>query len=130
MAQDSSVPEIVVNPQQQNIDITFSDISPDVPKFAQSPTDQVITDIVAESTQAQIADQGYTYNQSGFTYNQAGWMYGGIYNQNQDVAPVFADNTAYLINPSISGIVDIYSPFVPPAANHGMLIGMLGLTYP
>lgn len=66
--------------------------------------------IFAETTDAQVIDQGYTYDQAGFTYNQAGVVYGGLYNTNQDVSPSFFDDTATLLYPSISGIVDIYTP--------------------
>lgn len=97
MAKDPRIPIFVVNSEQQ-IDITI------------------------DQTQAQLADQGYTYNQPGFTYNQAGWQYGGIYNQNQDLAPVFFNDTASFISLSISGIVDIYKP--PPVPNNQKVVGI------
>ena len=80
-------------------------------------------------TQAQLADQGYTYNQAGMTYNQAGVMYGGVYNTNQDLSPVFANDTATLLTPSISSILDIGAR-QGQSAVAGQLIGILGLTYP
>ena len=131
---DPSVPSIVLNTEQQ-IDITFSQVPDNSPQFASENNSDAPTDIVAATTQTQVADQGYTYNQVGFTYNQPGWMYGGIYNQNADVAPAFANDTATLLNPSISSIIDIGTPFVPPpAGNSGMLIGpglpWQFLTYP
>ncbi len=41
----------------------------------------------ALSTEAQLANQGYTYNQAGYSYNQLGVQYGGIYNY-EDVVPI------------------------------------------
>lgn len=87
--------------------------------------------VIIASTNATLADQGYTYNQATFAYNQAGWKYGGIYNTNQDIAPQFTNDTASFIKPIISGIVDMYSQ---KGANSGMLlpIGLpfYFLTYP
>lgn len=100
---------------------------PAVPSFVIKADPQI--DITIAPTDAQVENQGYTYNQAGFTYNQIGVMYGGIYQQNQDLAPAFFNDTAMLLNPSISSIIDIYSPFNPDL-NKGMLMGILGLTYP
>ena len=100
---------------------------PSVPSFVVSTEQQI--DITIATTDAIIVNQGYTYNQPGFTYNQPGVLYGGIAQPNQDLAPVFFDDTAYLVAPSISGIIDIYSPFVPDP-DKAMLIGILGMTYP
>lgn len=100
------------------------------PTFISENTSDAPSNIKAEATNARLISQGYTYNQPGFTYNQIGWMYGGIYNQNADLAPAFNNDTALLLNPAISSIIDIYSPFVPPPANSGYLMGIMGLTYP
>lgn len=84
--------------------------------------------IVIPVTQAQLEDQGYTYNQAGFSYNQPGVMYGGIYNQNQDVIPLLS--MASLIIPSIAGFTDIYGKATNPSGGSGLLIGILGMLYP
>ena len=94
---------------------------PSIPSFVVQTEQQI--DITIAPTDATVVDQGYTYN-------QAGVMYGGISQTNQDVAPVFFDDTVTLLSPSISSIIDIYSPFVPPPANSGYLMGIMGLTYP
>ncbi len=90
---------------------------------------QIVLSAIIEKTQALLADQGYTYNQAGFTYNQAGVMYGGLYNINQDVAPAFFNDLASFVKPSISGIIDIQGGRAG-GGNSGMLMGILGLTYP
>ena len=85
------------------------------------PTLSFLTDMVGmiiNATQTHAYDQGYTYNQSGQTYNQLGVAYGGVYNYNQDVVPATLTFS------------DVYSIFVPPSGNSGLLIGILGLTYP
>ena len=76
----------------------------------EQPSLKVLSDILtlnAPRTQAQLEDQGYTYNQSGQTYNEAGVMYGGIYNFNQDVLPMelsFTDiYTVKYIPPPVPG---------------------------
>ena len=71
---DTSVPTIVVNTEQQ-VNITFSPIPDNSPQFASENNSDAPENIVAESTQALIENQGYIYNQPGFTYNQPGWMY-------------------------------------------------------
>ena len=86
---------------------------------------QIIPHLKINNTNAQIANQGYTYNESGLTYNNIGVMYGGIYEH--DIYPLVSFfryirphiNSAYNINETI---------YIPPTS--GMLIGMLGLTYP
>jgi len=87
-----------------------------------------------ELTQAQVTNQGYTYNQPGFTYNQPGVMYGGIYNVNQDVAPIFRNDTASLLIPSISSIINVDSHPVIPATDRNSLVPVglpfYFLTYP
>ena len=89
----------------------------------------------ASATNAKLLDQGYTYNQPGFSYNQAGVDYGGVYLTNQDIAPSFLNDSATIITPRISGIIDIGiigtgGGTITPPTNSGMLIGILGLTYP
>lgn len=86
--------------------------------------------MTVELTQAQLNDQGYTYNQPGFTYNQIGVAYGGIYRNNQDISPVFFNDTATLLTPIISSIINVATGTTPPPSNSGMLMGILGLTYP
>lgn len=89
---------------------------------------QIIPDLSGENTQAQVYEQGITYDQAGITYDNVGIAYGGVYNTNEDVVPLVS--LAENISPFIAGYSDMYSQYVPPAADHGMLIGMLGLTYP
>lgn len=96
-----------------------------------SLAEQISPSLIGENTQAQVKDQGYTYNQAGFSYNQIGVMYGGIYNQNQDIIPIVS--LAEQIVPSIYKYADIYKQggtITPPPGNSGMLMGILGLTYP
>ncbi len=102
----------------------------------------------AQNTKALLSDQGFTYNEAGKTYNEAGMTYGGVYNYQEDIVPTIsqaenpfisaraiAQSSPFIIansfspKPSISGYSDIYTPYVAPSANSGMLIGMLGLTY-
>lgn len=64
-------------------------------------------DITILSTDALVNEQGYTYNQAAMTYNEPGVAYGGIYNFNEDIIPLFADNNATLQSPLISSIIDI-----------------------
>lgn len=103
----------------------------------------------AQNTKALLFDQGYTYNEPGKTYNEVGMTYGGIYNYQEDIFPTISQADSIIISakaiaqsspfisamnknpiPSIYGYSDIYTPYVAPAANSGMLIGLLGLTYP
>lgn len=95
-----------------------------------SLAEQLAPVLMGGTTQAQVEEQGYTYNQAGFSYNQIGIMYGGIFNQNQDFAPILS--LAENIRPSIYGYNDIYTQggTVIPPSNSGMLMGILGLTYP
>lgn len=111
--------------------------------------------LTGENTQAQVFEQGITYDQVGFTYDQIGIAYGGIYNTDEDVIPTislaeniipriamisdegrgFTDpiiSLAETIRPSIFGYSDIYTNNTPPPPqpNAGMLMGILGLTYP
>jgi hypothetical protein len=94
-------------------------------KDSATPTFSVSTEgnitITIPSTQAQLKDQGYTYNQSGQTYNQAGVMYGGVYNYNQDFIPMLYTIT----NPTPNDIsfTDIYFPYVPPPLYKAIPLG-------
>lgn len=110
-----------------------------------------------QNTQAQLYDQGITYNQPGLTYNNIGIAYGGVYNADWDnlTSISFAKNIiptisiaidkgqgftipilslAENIKPMIYTYSDIYKPgsgtITPPSGNSGYLIGILGLTYP
>lgn len=58
------------------------------------------------NTQAQLEEQGYTYNQAGFTYNQLGVFYGGVYNNNEYLIPSPAYSASLV--PSIYDSRDIY----------------------
>jgi hypothetical protein len=90
-----------------------------IPSFVLD-TEQQIKLFIAP-TQAQVAEQRFTYNQPGFTYNQPGWQYGGVYLVNQDLAPVFFNNTVTLLAPSIASIIDLDRENVPP--NNQRVIG-------
>lgn len=102
------------------------------PTFVVSSEQQI--NITIEKTQAQLADQGFTYNQPGFTYNQPGWQYGGVYNQNQDLSPIFTNDTATLLTPVISSIINVDThPIIPATDSKSLLpIGLpfYFLTYP
>lgn len=73
------------------------------------------------TTQAQVAEQGYTYDNAGITYDQALVMYGGLYKTNQDVVPLVS--LAETIYPTIYGYSDVYTPVTPPSKGNEMLIG-------
>ena len=98
-----------------------------IPSFL-IPQDSVSINITISGTDAVVEDQGITYNQAGMTYNQAGIMYGGVYNTDEDIVPL--DLTFSQTIPVNMSFSDLYTPYVPVAPNHGMLIGILGLTYP
>ena len=103
----------------------------------------------AQNTKALLSDQGFTYNEPGKTYNEVGMTYGGIYNYQEDIVPTISQADSFVISakaiafsmpqlfaqvknptPSIYGYSDIYTPYVAPGANSGMLIGMMGILYP
>jgi hypothetical protein len=77
-------------------------------------------------TNSNVKNQGYTYNESGLTYNQSGVMYGGLYEY--DIYPIIA--RAIQDKSMIYSGIDFSGTVVPTIGNSGMLIGMLGLTYP
>jgi len=80
-----------------------------------------------QKTNALVYDQGITYNESGLTYNQLGIAYGGLYEY--DLVPITPQ--IEIVMPSIvfSGDFGATIP-QPPQGDSGMLIGILGLTYP
>jgi hypothetical protein len=93
-----------------------------IPTIVPQPESQI--DVTISPTDALLADQGYTYNQAGVTYNQAGVMYGGLYQQNQDIIPVFFNDVASFVTPSISGIIDLGThPAIPPGPNNQKIVG-------
>ncbi len=126
---DPVIPQFVVNTEQQ-LGITFSAIPDNSPQFLSENNSDAPSNVITANTDTLVADQGYIYNQPGFTYNQIGVMYGGIYNQNQDLAPAFFNDVATLLNPSISSIIDMQGSLAPPIGKSGQLMGILGLTYP
>ena len=73
-------------------------------------------------TDAQLADQGYTFNEAGQTFNEAGVEFGGVYYRNQDVVPmVFTSQLQY---PKYMRIYDIYThPAIPPGPNNQIVVG-------
>lgn len=98
----------------------FSDF---VPLILTGDTIQGLRDFYPSLTignsQAFIENQGLTYNQPGVTYDNSGDVYGGMYG--------FSDGETI---PNIVGAIDIYIAVLSPTQNSGMLIGILGLTYP
>lgn len=93
---------------------------PTIPSFIINVEQRI--DLTIAPTNAQVADQGYTYDQAGFTYDQAGVQYGGVYQVNQDVAPIFFNDSATLLSPSISSIIDIgiQQGTITPNTNHSV----------
>ena len=89
-------------------------------------------------TNVLVYDQGLTYNQANTTYEQIGIAYGGIYGA--DIQPIIARVEAnyYQTHSRVKNIV----PSIVLASDQsgrstsertlgaGMLIGMLGMTYP
>lgn len=82
---------------------------PTIPSFVVDSEQRI--DLNISQTNAVVTSQGYTYNQATLTYNQAGVKYGGIQGVNQDIAPNFFNDTATLLVPSISGIIDVGAIF-------------------
>ncbi len=72
--------------------------------------------LTGSRTQAQLEEQGYTYNQSGFGYNQPGAMYAGVYNYDQDVFPTVSNIDTHV--PLIASFADIYTTFIPPSGKN------------
>lgn len=85
---------------------------------------QAKTPVLVARTEAELHENGYTYNETGFTYNQAGVTYGGVFGS-QDVRPLVS--LAQSIHPTIFGAGD-FEP-TERTVGRGMLIGILGLTY-
>jgi hypothetical protein len=82
----------------------------------------------AKPTLAQLNSVSITYNEAGVSYDDSRYAYGGIYGQ-QDVFPSFVLSTS--IRPRIVFAGDFQgTAILPPVTNSGMLIGMLGMTYP
>lgn len=79
----------------------------------------------AGRTNAQVYNQGVTYNEVGFTYDQANIAYGGIYDY--DVYPMLT--RARNVVPRIVAVGDFQGTAVAPSGNSGYLIGMLAMTY-
>jgi len=80
-------------------------------------------------TNKEIENQNYTYNQTGFSYNEVGWEYGGLFNH--DIYPLISQ--AKKEQPHLRLGMDFGATVIPPpppGSNSGMLIGLLGLTYP
>jgi hypothetical protein len=82
-----------------------------IPSFL-IPQDGASLSFTISGTDAQLANQGYTYNQAGLTYNQLGVMYGGIYNTDEDIIPLLLAAKDQV--PTMMMFSDIYKPYVPP----------------
>lgn len=79
-----------------------------------------------QRTNAQVYDQGITYNEPGLTYNEIGYAYGGLY----EYAIVPLMTVVLSPKPHIVTHSDIYTPFVEPGESAGMPMGLLlALTY-
>ncbi len=77
----------------------------------------------AGRTNAQVYDQGYTYNEAGFTYNEAGVAYGGVYDH--DIYPLISKSRE--VRPMIVRASDFRGS---ANSNSGVPIGLLmALTY-
>lgn len=80
------------------------------------------------NTDAQLYDQSITYNEVGLTYDQIGIAYGGVYGGQEKRVML---SMAPTIQPTIVKAYDqAGTATIPPSSNSGMLIGILGLTYP
>ncbi len=83
---------------------------------------------IAAKSEAQLYDQGITYNQAGLTYNEIGITYGGVFGAKDARIPI---SLAQAIHPTIVRSYDQQGTVtIPPAGNSGYLVGMLGMTYP
>lgn len=100
--------------------ITDYDVSPllNTP-ITQRPTLQM------GRTEAQLYDQGYTYNEPGISFDQVGVAYGGIYGY--DITPLVSMSISIFPHIILAG--DFYTPGGGTVSRRGFLIGMLGLTY-
>lgn len=75
--------------------------------------------LLASRTDAQLSDQGYTFNQAGITFNDAGVTFGGIYNRAEDIlSMVFS---AQVVQPMNVFFSDIYH--LPPVPNNQKVVG-------
>lgn len=82
-----------------------------------------------QKTEALLKDDGITYDEPGYSYDQSGVVYGGLYGN--DTVPMYA--YANVQNPSIRFIMDFSGTEQQHGTiilGQGMLIGMLGMTYP
>ena len=77
--------------------------------------------LTGENTDAQIFEQGITYDQAGITYDNVGIAYGGIYNTNEDVIPMVS--LAEQVRPTIFGYSDMYTNVMPPPPNNQRVVG-------
>jgi hypothetical protein len=85
--------------------------------------------LAGTETLAHLLNQAITYNEVNVSYNDLRYSYGGVYGFT-DVVPIIA--RVYNPKPRITHFADIYNAgsVTPPSSNSGMLIGMLGMTYP
>lgn len=83
----------------------------------------------ASRTDSLLYDQGITYNEAGLTYNEIGIAYGGVYGA-QDKRNIVSFAREVLPHNHVIRDLPGQAPTPPPAENSGMLIGILGLTYP
>ena len=102
-----------------------------------------------QKTNAAVSDPGITFNESGVSFDDSRYSFGGVYGYDVVPIPTVVRNIvasasmrrtvfppvalAKDVRPTIAGYRDIYNlggTTTPPSGNSGMLIGMLGLTYP
>lgn len=82
---------------------------------------QVTPILTGENTDAQVYEQGITYDSAGITYDNIGIAYGGVYNTNEDIIPIVS--LAETVTPNIFGYSDIYTNITPPPPNDYESIG-------
>jgi hypothetical protein len=84
--------------------------------------------VVVGKTNAQLHDQGITYNESGLTYDEVGYAYGGVYGHDiQKIMSIASNKKPTTIYFTDAGGIQVSHGTV--VLEKGMLIGILGLTY-
>ena len=91
-------------------------------------TDPYKPKVTIQKTTVLMYDQGYTYNESGFSYNESGVAYGGLYGYNTvQINPTIVAKVPFIVSGiNVSGTVLPHEREL----GAGMMIGMLGMTYP
>lgn len=79
----------------------------------------IVPSLKVQNTDAQVLDQGYTYNQTSLTYNQIGVDYAGVYQIGEDIVPIISMAKDFI--PTIYNYLDIYQG--PPPPNFQKTVG-------